>query len=346
MNKVNAKKNLSPSLEFQSLLLKIYRHLIFKHIERIEMASKSVKNEKLRLKGGAKTKQDKGPKTYASKNDCLNSTMNVLRNCSPFQLSRGHKKCEVSLCCSFCFLRSTIIKINNPKGRHSLIPTEVEFEISKLQTLKCEANMMSAILKQACKSNHGFERSVRIYLKCSSCLDLVSCSDDSMILNIDSDCNDRSVQNLLDIKLKNMYQTHLMKHIKVYSESCIQLAEEQTSMLIACTSMSIDLSEDLVVGNTKMKCVAAISRYGSTYFQNNGVWYLSSTLKNEVYSDKTINASVALYERKDMSVEEKNNADDYAYSGQELIKIRNKLGDRHLNSEKRKRKEFGLEHQK
>ena len=46
MNKVNAKKNLFPSLEFQSLLLKIYSHLIFKHIERIEMASKSAKNEK------------------------------------------------------------------------------------------------------------------------------------------------------------------------------------------------------------------------------------------------------------------------------------------------------------
>ena len=192
MKKFSTRKNLPLPMELQSLLLKIYRHHIHMHIERIEISIQSVKIEKLRLKDGAQTKQNKGPMTYESKNYCLNNVMNVLRNCSPLKLSKGHKKCEVSSYCSFCLLRSSIIKINNLKGRQSLIPTEVELQISNKYGFDCEPKIMTTILQQACKSNHSLGRAMKTKLICSSCKDIVACSDDNLMLNIDSDSTDRS----------------------------------------------------------------------------------------------------------------------------------------------------------
>ena len=340
----------SPALTsaFQSLLLQVYRSLIVMHIKRIELTSNQEADKKgcLRLRGGGKSKNNKGPKIFASKNNSLNSLLNILRNCSAFRTCKSHKKCEVSSCCLFCLLRSTVYKINSIKGRHSIIPIEVELNISTMQVPEYELELLKIILQQAYECNQDFERTMSANLTCSNCASSLIDKKDSVIMNIDSDTSDRSVQTLVDMKIKSLHQSHMLAPAPLdqmdhhCSGSRIQLAKSQKSILISSSSMDLNISKELVIGNDKLKIIAAISTDGSTYFSSNNVWYHSLDIRNEVYHGDRICASLALYEKSKYSTEENSDNENFVYSGQELIKIRdkkrNKLSDRHRDTEKRR----------
>ena len=124
-----------------------------------------------------------------------------------------------------------------------------------------------------------------------------------------------------------------------FSESVIKLGERQICILISCSSMELNLVEEIIVGNSKMRCIAAISSDRSVYFSNGNVWYISSNSENEVFNNRNISASLALYEATNYSLDLPIKYENYIYSGNDLIKIRdkmrNKLMDRHKEMEKR-----------
>ena len=79
-----------------------------------------------KLKGGAK---EETPKQFVSKTDKYNTVLNLLRSSKLFEQFNNHEKCQVTDFCSFCLLRSLMLKINNTKGRKKIIPVEIEIQL-------------------------------------------------------------------------------------------------------------------------------------------------------------------------------------------------------------------------
>merc|ERR1711954_123152 len=112
-----------------------------------------------KLKGGAKEERIK---QFTSKNDKYNTVLNILRSSKLFEQFNNHEKCQVADFCSFCLLRSLMFKINNPKGRKTIVPIEIEFQLCPTSNQQPIISILEYILDKASSCNPEFKNSICI----------------------------------------------------------------------------------------------------------------------------------------------------------------------------------------
>ena len=169
-----------------------------------------------KLRGGAK---EETVKQFVSKTESYNTVLNLLRSSKLFEQFNNHIKCQVTDMCSFCLLRSSMFKINNPKGRRKIIPLEIEIQLRTTSDQRSITSILEEILDKASSSNQEFKNSICI-----------------------KNCN---VRDFYGISVKNDLKTYIF----------------------SCTSMEVDLQENITVGSHPWRCVGAVSSNGVTYFR-------------------------------------------------------------------------------
>ena len=121
---------------------------------------------KPRLKGGAKKEKIK-IKYFGSKEVKFNIILNLLRSSRLIDCFNKHNRCEPSLSCSFCLLRSLMNKINNPKGRQAVVPVEIECQPFSLQ--QPVSSLLDQLMIRVNASYPEFKNAMSPTLYCICC---------------------------------------------------------------------------------------------------------------------------------------------------------------------------------
>ena len=294
-----------------------------------------------KLKGGAKSVK---PKTFKAKDNVLNSALNFLRSTQLLYIFDTHQKCSLSENCSFCFLRSCISKINQIKGRQSIIPIEVEAQ--NLSTSLSSVPMICEIINSAAISQGNFKKAISSKWHCSCCLQDISHENILMELGECQQGND--IMDMIDQKFKELEEDHLgeivetNKHQKSFS---IMIPQAQKSCIfVSSFPFNIKLDAFFSFGNKLWKCAGAMKDNGETYFKLSDEWFTYLDYKTDSVRNCSVsNIICVIFDVEDLvggSINE-----EFCYTGNDLEKLRNRMdrhknkGDRHVNKEERNKED-------
>ena len=287
-----------------------------------------------RLKGGARKEKIK-IKYFESKMEKFNIVLNLLRSSKSMDSFNKHKKCEPSLLCSFCLLRSLMLKINNPKGRQAVIPVEIECQHFSL--LQPVSSLLNQVIARVNASYPEFKNAISPTWYCTCCNTSVGFSDECFI-NLNHEIKNKKLDELIGIKYNSLLKDHREKKSldgngTMEENHELIFGNEQKTCQFYGSDMQVNLQEILTVGGKLWKCVGATNGTDS-FFRINNEWFMSS--KNDVtkLQDFSLeNISLVSYDRFDIG--ESQPSDEYCYVGKDLTFFRNKM-DRHLDNPKRK----------
>ena len=241
----------------------------------LRLALSSKKDEdNLRLKGGANKKtQDLKIKTFISKSEFLNEALTVLRSSNLFQSFKDHKKCPVKSSCSFCLLRSTILKANLPSGRQAVTPVEIECQDLKQNSVEM---MLAAIFVNATRSMEEFSAALYQEWNCSCCKSYLNAED--YFINLDQDFGSKNIGNLLQRKYETIVEQHKIeeRNLKGFHEENFNMRlhkDQKTCVFYHAHGMDVNLLELVPFGGKLWKCVGLVTDALDSYFRQEYDWY-------------------------------------------------------------------------
>ena len=300
------------------------------HILCLALAPKEEKHN-LRLKGGANKKsQDLKIKTFISNTEFLNEALTVLRSSNLFQSFKDHKKCPVKSSCSFCLLRSTILKANLRSGRQAVTPVEIECQDLKQNSVEM---MLAAIFVNATRSMEEFSAALYQEWNCSCCKSYLNGED--YFINLDQDFGSKNIGNLLQRKYETIVEQHKNeeRNLKGFHEENFNMRlhkDQKTCVFYHAHGMDLNLLELVPFGGKVWKRVGVVTDALDSYFRIEYDWY---KFKNEEAASKLLDTDLdvghvvcAVY---DVDVIEDDWKDEtLCYTGKDLICLRNKTPER------------------
>ena len=160
---------------------------------------------KPRLKGGAKKDEIK-IKYFGSKEENFNILLNFLRSSRLINCFNKHRRCEPSLLCSFCLLRSLMHKINNPKGRQAVMPVEIECQSFSL--LQPVSSLCDLLMIRVITSYPEFKNAISPAFYCTCCSTNVG-FEDGCLITLNHEIKNTKIEDLIKIKFKWLLKDHI-----------------------------------------------------------------------------------------------------------------------------------------
>ena len=110
----------------------------------------------------------------------------------------------------------------------------------------------------------------------------------------------------------------------------IHTSEEQKICIFFSQSpFDVKIDALLCFGRKLWRCTGALTNNGNTYFKVCNEWVKCSDSNFEKVEDFLVtDVSCVIYDIEDLTEAKVN--EEYCYIGQELVKLRNRTGDRHL----------------
>ena len=279
-------------------------------------------NKDKRLRGGAKF--DK-VKKFVSRTTELNIVLNSLRSSRIYEQFNNHKKCSLEDTCGFCLLRSSMYKINNKKGRQTIIPIELESQLS-FETQHSSFSIFEDVLKKAAASNQDFKKAISPRLMCKKCNEPSLETGEQIVMGLSDKIEYRKLKDLVKLKVDGIKRCCV--------EDVSYLGEDKKTCFFKGSSLNVDLLENLNFQNQTWKCVGAISENDVPYFRIENKWFKSNEC-HEIKNTEVKNIKVAIYDCIDMPGVDK--PEEFYYQREELRKLREKTKTRKEHNKMHKR---------
>ena len=246
------------------------------------------------------------------------------RSSKAFYYFDHHKKCPVNLMCSLCLTRSLICRINEPKGRRTIIPHEMEsIKILDDVCMDRKWSFFYNILHKCVSQDKQLQEIICPAFKGLSCKTIISNHNKELWLQLYSNDRNINIMELIDSKLESLKIEHSLESTNedCHKHSYIVLEENQKTCIINSWSMKIDLNENLFFGGKFWKCISVATNSSDCYFRNGHVWYLVSDQCNVIDESTLMNVSIAVFEVIDL---QESILPEIIYAGGEIEKLRNK----------------------
>ena len=287
----------------------------------------------LKLRGGSRVK------IFDTTHDEIDKMLTLFRSLAVFDKFEEHKKCQLSnknprhSLCSFCLMRSIIFKSKISQGRQLIKPVEIlcnmPLDIIKAPYYEVANTFIGNISECVPK----FKDMVATSWICSKCK-LPQTLTPEFCINLDQESYSRQIENLIDMKSKEMQKRHSCQS----KDSDVRLTfDENTDVCVFHSSlgMDVDLSKPILFGGISWKCVSAISKIKSVFLVSNHWNYCEN--KQLKIQDNTFFTDVIIAAYQKIETRRKNLSNDsLCYVGDELIRLRNLIGDRHRKTPQRK----------
>ena len=181
-----------------------------------------------------------------------------------FLALENHPKCSSEEKCHFCLTRSVLIRINESKGRQTMIP--VEMEAMDFSGMDRTWGFLHDTLNKCAQSNSHLKKCLKPVIKCLKCKTLISDGNIGLSMFVDPDRRNQNIVDLIESKLKSALELH-QSSTNCNEDLYAVFGEDQKMLIVHAWSMKVeDLNEKSM--NTKICSFWIINRSQSLYFKN------------------------------------------------------------------------------
>ena len=262
-----------------------------------------------KLRGGAKLK------IYDTDNEELSKLLSIFRSLLIFYKVKEHKTCHIqnkTSLCSFCLMRSTVMKGRANGGRQIIQPVEVlagfKSDIQDKETIQ----NINSFFDKICTHVPVFQEYILTQWLCSHCKGEINLTNNHCI-ELSAKAASRSIEGLISAKIEgsSKYQCCRLNMRK----------NVQVSIFHSCKVMEVNLGKIIHFGGYPWKCTSVITQTRSLFRELN-TWHFTEGKSIKNLEDLVIkDVDIAVYEKSGEEVTTGNNQ-KYRYNGEQLLKLR------------------------
>ena len=305
-------------------------------------SSQLVENKaNIKLRGGSKVK------IFNTDNNEIEKLLGLFRSLELFESFGDHSKCQLApknikeSLCSFCLLRSVVLKSKISQGRQVIKPVEMLCNMSLVDSSEATHRNVEAFIEDICSSFPRFHDAIVTNWHCTNCKNHERMTN-KYFLSLNEETKIKKIEDLLELKTNQLIKSH-KAHCKLRGSdemTKINLNEHcQVLMVNSRKGMEVNLTNVVKFGGNNWRCRSILTETRSI-FKDNENWIFCENKMTKIEERKTIsNVLIAFYE-KACYKEITKPSENYCYKGDEIKKLTDitatRRKDRHVNAPKRR----------